>query len=665
MNTYIPTRRLCATIMAGFGMMTFSAEASPSLTIEMPDGFPTLRIIGAEGALCQVQYIDSLTDTNGWICLSNFMAATDPYWVTDPGSTGATQRFYRTKAVRPNMALVSGGSFAMGDSFADLGADELPIHTATVSGFYMDRTEVSKALWDIVYSWATNHGYAFSANASLAKAITHPVYDLNWYDAVKWCNARSQFEGLTPCYFTNEDHSGVYCTGQIAISNSFVNWAANGYRLPTEAEWERGARGGANGMRFPWADTNVISHSRANYYAGAGYAYDLSTGGFHPAFSNAPGPCTSPCGYFAPNGFGLFDMAGNVWEWCWDWHDPYWYTNALASASDTRGPDSVSPARRVRRGGSFASNAPDSCCALREGALQTSTAGFRCVRRATASDLVIIPAGVFQMGDSFGEGSTNELPLHNVYVSAFYMGRTEVTKELWDTVYNWATNHDYGFDDPGASQGSDHPVQNVNWFDAVKWCNARSEMEGLTPAYYLDTSFSNVYRGPGQFLMWTNFVKWNADGYRLPTEAEWEKSARGGLSSLRFPWDNTITHTQANYYSTTDYLYDVSATRAYHPSYKSAGFPYTNPTQDFAPNAYGLYGMSGNVGEWCWDWFDAGWYGKAAATIDNCRGPRGDGMTYRVIRGGSWNVFANKLRCSYREISGVAFATGFRCARGL
>jgi len=154
-------------------------------------------------------------------------------------------------AVCPNLALIPGGSFAMGDAFADFGSDEVPFHIATVSAFYMDRTKVPKVLWDIVYSSATNNGYGFAANVGRGKAPTHPVQVVSWYDAVKWCNARSQLEGLTPCYHTNQGLMGVYSIGQVALSNSFVNWAANGYRLPTEAEWEEG--------RARWGERHAIS----------------------------------------------------------------------------------------------------------------------------------------------------------------------------------------------------------------------------------------------------------------------------------------------------------------------------------------------------------------------------------------------------------------------
>jgi formylglycine-generating enzyme len=370
---------LCLLATAGIG------QDQPGLSLRFIAGAPQLTVTGATGAVCQIQYVNDLAATSNWLCLTNLAVTTSPCWVADASSLGATQRFYRAMTVCPNLALVPGGPYSMGDAFADLGADELPLHPATVSAFYMERTEVSKALWNIVYSWATNNGYNFSVNAGYAKAATHPATAMNWYDAVKWCNARSELEGLTPCYYTNESQTFAYRSGQIVLSNSFVNWSANGYRLPTEAEWERAARGGAAGRRFPWSDTNVISHTRANYNAGTYYTYDRSpTIGYHPAFTNAPGPYTSPCGYFATNGFGLYDMAGNVWEWCWDWHDPYWYTNVAASLPDTHGPDWVTPSRRVGRGGSWQSNAPDCCCALREGRSLTVSVtenGFRCVRK--------------------------------------------------------------------------------------------------------------------------------------------------------------------------------------------------------------------------------------------------------------------------------------------
>jgi hypothetical protein len=120
------------------------------------------------------------------------------------------------------------------------------------------------------------------------------------------------------------------------------------------------------------------------------------------------------------------------------------------------------------------------------------------------SGMALIPAGNFTMGNCMdpNEGWSGELPLHTVYVSAFYMDKYDVTEALWQQVYNWAINHGYSFDYPGSVWGkaANHPVQTIDWYDCVKWCNARSEMEGRVPAYY--TSAAQTWCiGPGR---WTS-----------------------------------------------------------------------------------------------------------------------------------------------------------------
>jgi formylglycine-generating enzyme required for sulfatase activity len=143
---------------------------------------------------------------------------------------------------------------------------------------YIDKYDVTLALWQQVYNWAITHGYSFD-NAGLGKAANHPVQTIDWYDCVKWCNARSEMEGRTPAYYTDGTQTIVYHTGDIDISNSCVNWNGGGYRLPTEAEWEKAARGGLSGQRFPWG--NTISWSQANYFGyplaltPSAYAYTL------------------------------------------------------------------------------------------------------------------------------------------------------------------------------------------------------------------------------------------------------------------------------------------------------------------------------------------------------------------------------------------------------
>ncbi len=284
----------------------------------------------------------------------------------------------------PNMALIPAGSFTMGNSMATNEGDsyELPLHTVYVSAFSMDKYEVTKVLWDEVYQWAIAHGYSLEYGAQ-GKANNHPAHSMTWYDAVKWCNARSEKEGRTPAYYTDAGLSARYRIGQVA---PYVNWSS-GYRLPTEAEWEKAARGGASGYRFPWADTDNITHSRANYYSSLSDAYDTSpTRGVHPTFNDGVYPYTSPVGYFPPNGYGLYDMAGNVLEWCWDWYGGY----SSGPQTDPRGPTSGSyGSYRVFRGGSWFYLARFCRSAYRyysDPAYRGDDIGFRVVMPSTARD---------------------------------------------------------------------------------------------------------------------------------------------------------------------------------------------------------------------------------------------------------------------------------------
>lgn len=272
--------------------------------------------------------------------------------------------------------------------------------------------------------------------------------------------------------------------------------------------------------------------------------------------------------------------------------------------------------------------------------------------------MVLIPAGTFQMGNSFGgEGWSDELPVHAVTVSAFSMDQTEVTWARWREVREWGALHGYDLAGAGGGKADNHPVHSVNWYQVVKWCNARSEKEGRTPAYYTsDTKNSATVYRTGPISVQSDWVDWNA-GYRLPTEAEWEYAARGGASGRRFPWGDMITHSQANYYSATTYAYDVSSTRGYHPTYTTGDYPYTSPAGRFSPNGFDLYDMAGSVWEWCWDW--SGSYSANAQT-----NPLGRvSGSYRVMRGGSWYNHAVVCRSAYRyrECPDLVFYSfGFR-----
>jgi formylglycine-generating enzyme required for sulfatase activity len=271
--------------------------------------------------------------------------------------------FYRVWGTPPstnppapaNMVLIPAGPFTMGDSL-DGDSWSLPLHTVEVSAFYMDKFEVAKALWDEVRVWANTNGYDLGTGSS-GPAPNDAIRSVNWYAAVKWCNARSEKEGRVPAYYTEAGQTVVYRTGTISVQNGWVRWD-RGYRLPTEAEWEKAARGGASGQRFPWSGTNDITHSQANYYSSASYAYDTSlTRGYHPDFRT--GVPTNPGGYFAANGYGLYDMAGSLWEWIWDRGGAY---NG-SPATDPLGP--ISGNYRTLRGGGWASTARECRAAAR------------------------------------------------------------------------------------------------------------------------------------------------------------------------------------------------------------------------------------------------------------------------------------------------------------
>ncbi len=277
-------------------------------------------------------------------------------------------------------------------------------------------------------------------------------------------------------------------------------------------------------------------------------------------------------------------------------------------------------------------------------------------RSSAGLTMALIPAGSFNMGDSKAEGLSCEVPVHAVNLSAFYLERTEVTKGLWEGVKQWATNHGYAFDSPGVAVASNLPVQQVSWYDAAKWCNARSEKEGLAPAYCLNQAWTTVYRA-GQVNLAETVVRWEGAGYRLPTEAEWEKAGRGGLAGLRFPLGDTLTQAVANYWSTTFETFDVNGAPGPHPL--APQFPNMLPVGTFQPTGYGLYDMAGNIWEWCWDYYGDTWYGDPHASDANTRGPSsaswgGD----RVYRGGSGVDIAWKSRVANRADAPPRFAMG-------
>lgn len=257
---------------------------------------------------------------------------------------------------------------------------------------------------------------------------------------------------------------------------------------------------------------------------------------------------------------------------------------------------------------------------------------------ADSTGFVLIPGGSFVMGSPESEPwrSADEAA-HNVEVSSFFMSAHEVTQAEYEAVMDV---------NPSTFIGSENPVEGVSWIDAIAYCNARSEAEGLTPAYRLE----------GKSVIWDR----SADGYRLPTEAEWEYACRGGTTAP-FNTETSISVDEANYWG--HYPYQIEENYFTQENLETRPGIYrerTLPVGSFAANRFGLYDMHGNVGEWVWDAY--GEY-DASGTEDPTGAASG---AQRVVRGGAWNDFAKNLRSAYRaamQPNLAAFNVGLRLVR--
>ena len=244
-------------------------------------------------------------------------------------------------------------------------------------------------------------------------------------------------------------------------------------------------------------------------------------------------------------------------------------------------------------------------------------------------NMILIKGGTFFMGSPAHEIDRHSDELqHQVTVSSFYMGEHAVTQKEYQAVMGI---------DPCHFKGDNLPAENISWYDAIGYCNRRSQQEGLMPAYTEDSSI----------ITWNR----NANGYRLPTEAEWEYACRAGTTTP-FSTGNNITTLQANYDG--KYPYNNNAKEIYRKRTINVG--------SFAANPWGLYNMHGNVFEWCWDWY--GGYANVAQA-----NPAGaDSGNVRVLRGGGWDNSGKYLRsaCRYSFKPHMGFdVSGFRLVRNV
>jgi len=253
-------------------------------------------------------------------------------------------------------------------------------------------------------------------------------------------------------------------------------------------------------------------------------------------------------------------------------------------------------------------------------------------------EMVQIPSGTFTMGSPTNEANrySDETQRQVTISKGFYMGKFQVTQELYQTVTGVNPSNFSSNPATGEIQ-SRRPVERVTWYDAVEFCNKLSERESLTPTYTITDRFpTSGY----PIASATVTVNWDANGYRLPTEAEWEYACRAGTTTA-YNTGDTISDNTGWYYSNSN-------NRTHEVGLKP-------------PNAWGLHDMHGNVWEWCWDWY--GSYESGAQTD-----PRGAASgNYRVLRGGSWYDDAQDLRSAFRysydNPNGRNSSIGFRVVR--
>ena len=475
------------------------------------------------------------------------------------------------------------GKFQMGSPETEQGLeDDEALHDVEITErYYMGRYEVTQQQWRQVMGMSLKqHSESTKESISAGEGDKLPMYNVNYEDAVNFCGKLTE----------QHRRAGI-------LPERYV------YKLPTEAQWEYACRAG----------------SKSAY----GFGNDASKLGEYAWFGDLGGS-THPVGSKKPNTWGLYDMHGNVDEWCRDWYDPEYYQKS--PTSDPKGP--VTGAVRVIRGGGWFSLAvlcrsanryrgtPDNrvvylgfrVAAVREEPRQASPRdeGERAISFGEFEFIEVLP-GKFQMGSPETEqGRSKDETLHDVEItSSYYLGRYEVTQQQWRQVMGVSLKQHSETTKKSvlAGEGDKLPMYNVNYEDAVKFCDELTKQHrnaGILPNGYV---------------------------YNLPTEAQWEYACRAGSKSV-YSFGNGV-----NELGKHAWYGDLDGS--------------THPVGSKTPNNWGLYDMHGNVWEWCRDWYDPEYYQKSSTSDPNGPVTGAD----RVMRGGGWINFAEYCRSANRRRS--------------
>ena len=433
---------------------------------------------------------------------------------------------FTANGVSFEMVKVEGGVFTMGatsEQGGDAYSDEKPTHQVTLSSYYIGKTEVTQELWEAVMGKSVSQIASENGLSTNGVGSKNPMYYITWDDCQEFITKLNELTGRN-------------------------------FRLPTEAEWEYAARGGNKSQGYKYSGSNTIND----------VAWHIGNSG----------NISHPVGTKAPNELGIYDMSGNVMELCSDWYGSY----STGSQTNPIGPDSGSD--RVRRGGSWFYNARTCRVSYRASYSPTYRSVDLGLRLAldvnqtfsvngVSFDMIAVEGGTFTMGATEEQGSdakNNEKPTHQVTLSSYFIGKTEVTQALWEAVMG---------SNPSSSKGYNLPVENVSWNDCQTFIAKLNQCTGKN--------------------------------FRLPTEAEWEFAARGGNNSNGYAYSGSDNIDEVAWYN-------ENSGGAYHP------------VGSKAPNELGLYDMSGNADEWCSDWY--GSYSSSAQT--NPTGPEsGKSRVYR------------------------------------